>query len=382
VAACQPGGLLADTQPAPTATTGAIAGAPSPTPDPAGAQPTGLPPEAVLDAQRWLANQLGLPVEQVQIVDQQQAEWTDSCLGLGGPAESCLAVITPGWLVMLAADGQTYEVRTDETGDTIRSATPLEGDALAGTSWRLETLTTPSGEAPVMGEAALTLAFDANGEVTGEGGCNQFGGQYLAEDGGLTISDIVQTERACQDQALMDQEQQYLSALMEATNFTIQETRDGTLLRLDTAAGPLVFAAAVSKPPAAPASALVPGILDFNAADSQPVVTAPENVVTGEDFEVTITTFGGGCEEAGPVSAIQTLDGATIFVYDETTATHPGVVCTTILKQLPHTVTLRFDEPGEKLLQIWGRRVSPEAGPLGEPTVIEHRIVVDDSAGT
>jgi heat shock protein HslJ len=340
-----------------------------------------LPPEAVLDAQRWLANQLGLPVEQVQIMDQQQAEWTDSCLGLGGPAESCLAVITPGWQVMLEAGEQTYEVRTDETGDTIRSATPLADDPLAGTSWRLETLTTSSGEAPVIGEAALTLAFDANGEVSGEGGCNQFGGQYTAEGGSLTISEIVQTERACQDQALMAQEQQYLSALMQAASFALQETRDGTLLRLDTAAGPLVFAAAESMPPAAPGAVLVPGILDFNAADSQPVVTTPENVVTGEDFEVTITTFGSGCEAAGPASAIQTLEGATIFVYDETTATHPGVVCTTILKQLPHTVTLRFDEPGEKLLRIWGRRMAPEAGPLGEPTVIEHRIVVDDSAG-
>jgi hypothetical protein len=78
---------------------------------------------------------------------------------------------------------------------------------------------------------------------------------------------------------------------------------------------------------------------------------------------------------------VQTLEGATIFVYDETTATHPGVVCTTILKRLPHVVTLRFDEPGEKLLRIWGRRMGPEAGPLGEPTVIEQRILVDDSAG-
>ena len=42
-------------------------------------------------------------------------------LGLGGPAESCLAVITPGWRVNLLVDDQDkYEVRTDELGDVIR----------------------------------------------------------------------------------------------------------------------------------------------------------------------------------------------------------------------------------------------------------------------
>lgn len=84
----------------------------------------GLPPEAVLDAQQWLAEQLAVAVEQVEIVEVEQAVWTDSCLGLGGPAESCLRTDIPGWRVVLEVGGQQYEVRTDETGSTIRMATP------------------------------------------------------------------------------------------------------------------------------------------------------------------------------------------------------------------------------------------------------------------
>jgi len=80
-----------------------------------------LPPEAVVNARQALADHLGVGVESVTIQDYERAEWSDSCLGLGGPAESCLAVITPGWRVNLLVDDQdAYEVRTDELGDVIR----------------------------------------------------------------------------------------------------------------------------------------------------------------------------------------------------------------------------------------------------------------------
>lgn len=80
-----------------------------------------LPPEAVLNAQAWLADELGVAVEDVEITNTEQMEWTDSCLGLGGAAEICAAVITPGWLANFEVNGQAYEVRLDETGATIRS---------------------------------------------------------------------------------------------------------------------------------------------------------------------------------------------------------------------------------------------------------------------
>lgn len=81
-------------------------------------------PEPVSGAQQWLADELGVPVEEVEIVSSEEVEWSDSCLGLGGPAESCAAVITPGWQVILLVDGTEYEVRTDEAGSQYRLAPP------------------------------------------------------------------------------------------------------------------------------------------------------------------------------------------------------------------------------------------------------------------
>ena len=80
-----------------------------------------LPPAAVLAAQGWLANQLGVAVENVEIVSTEQVEWTDSCLGLGGAAEICAAVMTPGWQANFEVNGQDFEVRLDETGANVRS---------------------------------------------------------------------------------------------------------------------------------------------------------------------------------------------------------------------------------------------------------------------
>jgi hypothetical protein len=82
---------------------------------------SGQPPEPVVGAQNWLADQLGVPADQVEVVTFSPVEWTDSCLGLGGPAESCLQATTPGYQVTLKVAGQEYEVRTDASAETIRS---------------------------------------------------------------------------------------------------------------------------------------------------------------------------------------------------------------------------------------------------------------------
>lgn len=70
----------------------------------------------------YLANELGLTEAEIELLSAEATEFTDSCLGLGQANESCLQAITPGWLVMLNAGGQEYEVRTDETGEQVRVA--------------------------------------------------------------------------------------------------------------------------------------------------------------------------------------------------------------------------------------------------------------------
>jgi hypothetical protein len=77
-------------------------------------------PQAVLQGQRVLAQDLNVALEDMQLVEYVPMEWSDGCLGLGRADEGCLAVITPGWRAVFEVNGQRYEVRTDESGDIVR----------------------------------------------------------------------------------------------------------------------------------------------------------------------------------------------------------------------------------------------------------------------
>ncbi len=74
----------------------------------------------VIAAKAALSQKLGIAEEQVSFVSADAVEWSDSCLGLGGPAESCLQAITPGYNVILAAGGKQYEIHTNESGSVVR----------------------------------------------------------------------------------------------------------------------------------------------------------------------------------------------------------------------------------------------------------------------
>jgi hypothetical protein len=135
--------------------------------------------------------------------------------------------------------------------------------------------------------------------------------------------------------------------------------------------------AATAKPEApATQEAVVLGIIDFGTEGSKNVVTAPRTVAVGEEFKMTITTFGGGCEREGTSSTIITATGASIMVYDITSAIHPGVICTAEIKRLPHSLSLRFEKPGQALIRVWGRRVGPDTPPFGVPAILEHRLTI------
>jgi hypothetical protein len=79
-------------------------------------------PDFANQAAAWLAGEANVPAADLRLVQAERVEWTDSCFGLGGPAESCLAATTPGWRMVFEAGGQQYEVRTDETGSSFRLA--------------------------------------------------------------------------------------------------------------------------------------------------------------------------------------------------------------------------------------------------------------------
>ena len=79
-----------------------------------------LPPEVMVEIQNQISEVLGISLDQIQIETVEQRDWSDSCLGLGEPNESCAQVVTPGWFVAISIDGQEYRFRADEAGTIIR----------------------------------------------------------------------------------------------------------------------------------------------------------------------------------------------------------------------------------------------------------------------
>lgn len=130
-------------------------------------------------------------------------------------------------------------------------------------------------------------------------------------------------------------------------------------------------------PAAPPPEALVPGIIHFGSDNTMPdVLSAPEIVRAGEEFKLTITTFGGGCDRQGQTSVMYSDQGASVMVYDITTATRPDVSCIAVAKRLPHTIALRFEKPGVALIRVWGRRVTSDTPAAGLPAVHERRVTI------
>jgi hypothetical protein len=78
-------------------------------------------PKAIADQVLIFASQqLSVPVEMVKLGAATIEEWSDSCLGLGGPAESCALVIVDGWRVTVSVESNDYFFRTNSDGSFIR----------------------------------------------------------------------------------------------------------------------------------------------------------------------------------------------------------------------------------------------------------------------
>jgi heat shock protein HslJ len=196
----------------------------------------------VLNAQQWLATQLNVVVEQARIVDLEQTEWTDSCLGLGRLNESCLQAITPGWRAVFEINGVTYEVRTDETGSVFRLA-PSEGaseSSLENSHWSLVSFgSLGEGQPPIEG-SMITLML-ANDQAGGYGGCNSYGGTYQLDADTISFDQVTSTLRACEDDNITGQEQRYFQALESAARFermdnflTLSDDSGNELLTFET----------------------------------------------------------------------------------------------------------------------------------------------------
>jgi hypothetical protein len=139
VAACRTGAEpvpdVETTTPSPEPTVGESPLSPPTTPKPA-EQPPGESPlpqpetsplatpsdpevDVVIAARQYLANELGIPSQEVEPVRLEPAEWSDASLGCPEPGRAYAQVVTPGYLIVLRVGEKEYELHTDRSAQGV-----------------------------------------------------------------------------------------------------------------------------------------------------------------------------------------------------------------------------------------------------------------------
>jgi heat shock protein HslJ len=105
-------------------------------------------------------------------------------------------------------------------GETVLSYTAADGTVAILGEWTATNFYTGNAVQSVAVDSLLTANFDAD-EVSGDGGCNTFGGPYTAGKRSISMGPFRSTLKACADPALQGQEQQYLAALEVAATYRV-----------------------------------------------------------------------------------------------------------------------------------------------------------------
>jgi hypothetical protein len=179
-------------------------GTPAPAAPTPGDQDTEMQTQVGMVLQQALQQQLGLDAGEVEIVAVEPVEWPDACLGIATADEVCAQMITPGYRVTLAANGEQYVFHTDAQGLAIRLAEAPAVDGMdALLVWR-----SPGTEAPCQ-----TAQFALDGIAWGLCG------------GPLLAAPFAMPERA---QELAEYTQRYSNFTAETVAGTVTLTGTGT----------------------------------------------------------------------------------------------------------------------------------------------------------
>ncbi len=110
-----------------------------------------------------------------------------------------------------------------------------QSQQLAGTSWSVLSYNNgKQGVVSVNAATKLTAAFAKDGNLTGFAGCNNYAGTFKGTSPKISISQLSSTRKYCATPTgVMDQESQYLAALLMAATYRIE----GRTLELRTKSG-------------------------------------------------------------------------------------------------------------------------------------------------
>jgi heat shock protein HslJ len=91
------------------------------------------------------------------------------------------------------------------------------------TGWVLSSLVTPDGEIDVPPASAPVIIFPEDGNMTGNGGCNQLSSEFTSGEGTISIGEIATTMMYCED--VMDVEAGFTAGLAQVTRYEITGDR-------------------------------------------------------------------------------------------------------------------------------------------------------------
>ena len=72
-----------------------------------------------------LAKSLGISPDQIAVVSSKAVQWPDGCLGVRRIGVMCNQLVTPGFRIVLAANGNQYELHTNQDGSVVVPEQPF-----------------------------------------------------------------------------------------------------------------------------------------------------------------------------------------------------------------------------------------------------------------
>jgi hypothetical protein len=86
-------------------------------------QPGGSITAAQAAAVSTLAKNLGLDAGEIKVISSEAVEWPDACLGVTQEDIACAQVVSPGYKIILQANGKQVEYHTNQDGTIVVPAT-------------------------------------------------------------------------------------------------------------------------------------------------------------------------------------------------------------------------------------------------------------------
>ena len=154
-------------------------------------------------------------------------------------------------------DGNQLELRTADGALAATFEKAAGSSGLSGTSWDVTGYNNgKQAVVSVMLNTQITANFGADGMLGGNAGCNEYSASYQTDGVKISIGPAATTMKAC-EQAVMDQEMQYLAALQTAATYRI----DGSKMEMRTADGALAASFQKAAAAAVPSTSTMSGAL-------------------------------------------------------------------------------------------------------------------------